>query len=307
MITSHIPHDKQEIVLSLRKSGKSFVYISKITGLNRNKIGMFCKENDCGAVMHPSVQRRIDIRKAQRIKDNTYVCKQCGETYIRSVNRYGDQGKTFCSRECSFQYLKDNPAEKKEIIPVSTIRCLINIINCEICGNVFTSHQGRLLCSDNCQRIKNGIYALKASKKAHYEKKKAHYEKNTDLTCKECGVLFTPQYGEKHRKYCSVKCSSRYSNRVGKQKRRVRDKAAFVEVVLISVLLERDKRCQLCNRKLNSKHSVPSPKAPTIDHIIPISLGGEHSYRNTQLACFECNTLKGNGTVKGREQLLLFG
>lgn len=37
------------------------------------------------------------------------------------------------------------------------------------------------------------------------------------------------------------------------------------------------------------------PDAPTIDHIIPLSQGGEHIYSNVQLLCRRCNCyVKGN-------------
>ena len=34
---------------------------------------------------------------------------------------------------------------------------------------------------------------------------------------------------------------------------------------------------------------------PTIDHVIPLSKGGTHTWGNVQLACYECNQRKGNG------------
>jgi hypothetical protein len=52
------------------------------------------------------------------------------------------------------------------------------------------------------------------------------------------------------------------------------------------------------------KETVPHSKAPTIDHIIPISLGGVHSKQNTRLAHFKCNSARGN---REPAQLRLFG
>lgn len=49
----------------------------------------------------------------------------------------------------------------------------------------------------------------------------------------------------------------------------------------------------------------PDPLAPTIDHVIPISLGGDDIRANVQLAHFRCNNVKGaRGTA---EQLALVG
>jgi len=36
-------------------------------------------------------------------------------------------------------------------------------------------------------------------------------------------------------------------------------------------------------------------------------VGGEHSYKNVQLACFMCNCKKGNRVIDGGEQLRMFG
>jgi 5-methylcytosine-specific restriction endonuclease McrA len=39
---------------------------------------------------------------------------------------------------------------------------------------------------------------------------------------------------------------------------------------------------------------VPEPLAPTIDHIVPVSKGGDDTRANVQLAHFRCNSVKGN-------------
>jgi 5-methylcytosine-specific restriction endonuclease McrA len=36
---------------------------------------------------------------------------------------------------------------------------------------------------------------------------------------------------------------------------------------------------------------------PTMDHVIPLSKGGAHSMDNAVLACWSCNTSKGNREV----------
>jgi 5-methylcytosine-specific restriction endonuclease McrA len=49
---------------------------------------------------------------------------------------------------------------------------------------------------------------------------------------------------------------------------------------------------------------VPHYKAPTIDHLIPISEDGEDAPANVQLAHFICNSIRGAGGVV---QLALIG
>ncbi|MBX3031925.1 MAG: HNH endonuclease [Chloroflexi bacterium] len=47
---------------------------------------------------------------------------------------------------------------------------------------------------------------------------------------------------------------------------------------------------------------MPHPKAPTVDHIVPISAGGADSLINVATAHFECNWRRSDG---GNAQLRL--
>jgi len=64
--------------------------------------------------------------------------------------------------------------------------------------------------------------------------------------------------------------------------------------------------CQLCGIKTRPDYKNPHhPKYPNVDHIVPLSKGGDHSKKNTQCLCHMCNSIKYN-TGKG-DQLRLFG
>jgi len=62
-------------------------------------------------------------------------------------------------------------------------------------------------------------------------------------------------------------------------------------------------RCHLCGKKTGPTKKVPHPKAPTIDHVVPLSKGGEHSMANCRTAHHGCNLAKGNRG--GGEQLAI--
>ena len=53
-------------------------------------------------------------------------------------------------------------------------------------------------------------------------------------------------------------------------------------------LWQKSKLCGICGKQL------PSREASTIDHIMPISLGGTDEISNLQLAHSKCNNVKGN-------------
>ena len=70
----------------------------------------------------------------------------------------------------------------------------------------------------------------------------------------------------------------------------------FVEKIDIAVLVERDGGyCGICHKKVAEAER-------SIDHVLPVSKGGAHSYANTRLAHLRCNQARGN---RGPAQLLL--
>ena len=59
-------------------------------------------------------------------------------------------------------------------------------------------------------------------------------------------------------------------------------------------VFKRDKwKCQGCGIKTQKKYTLMD-SAAEMDHIIPLSKGGEHSYLNTQTLCRKCNQEKSN-------------
>lgn len=90
--------------------------------------------------------------------------------------------------------------------------------------------------------------------------------------------------------------------------RRAARRSAVVagEVVRLSDVAQRDgRRCQLCCRKVAMGLKHPDPWSPSLDHVIPLSEGGEHTMANVQLAHLRCNMVKGNRPAG--EQLRLVG
>jgi 5-methylcytosine-specific restriction endonuclease McrA len=112
--------------------------------------------------------------------------------------------------------------------------------------------------------------------------------------------------------YCSTVCRERGKRRLkrlaGKltnssHKERARKHGTRYEDVNVLRVYDRDRwRCQLCQRKVNAKLSYPHPMSASLDHRLPISRGGDHTYANTQLAHLSCNLSKG---IRGTDQLAL--
>lgn len=122
--------------------------------------------------------------------------------------------------------------------------------------------------------------------------------------CIHCGEPFVDN--QPARIVCSPRCGRRHNKQRGKATRRARMRTAFVAPVHRARIYERDRwRCQICGKAVQQDAEVPHPLAPTIDHIIPLALGGTHEPSNVQLAHFKCNALKSH--IGTGDQLLLIG
>jgi 5-methylcytosine-specific restriction endonuclease McrA len=113
--------------------------------------------------------------------------------------------------------------------------------------------------------------------------------------CRQCGVEFAPEYGDKRRVFYSDKCLQLRNDRVLRGKRRAREYGVEAQSIDPIAIFERDGwRCYMCKtvtpRQLRGTlHDL----APEIDHILPYSAGGAHTLDNVACACRKCNQNKG--------------
>lgn len=95
----------------------------------------------------------------------------------------------------------------------------------------------------------------------------------------------------------------------GQHKRRARLAAvAFEDGITVVALRKRDgDNCTYCKQpmlfKAQAREHGINPMRASIEHIVPLSRGGEHTFANTALACHRCNTSKNAKTVDEWEAL----
>lgn len=121
--------------------------------------------------------------------------------------------------------------------------------------------------------------------------------KAQERPCAHCG---RPHKRDAHARYCSDRCAS-LANRQSPTMRltqHVRKQGALiVEEVDPEVVYQRDKgTCYLCLKPVDPA-AQPGPWNATVDHVVPISKGGEHSYANVRLAHNRCNSLKNDSMI----------
>ena len=206
-------------------------------------------------------------------------CEGCGKDFYprKSTLAHKDSNK-FCSRSCS-----DSHRPWK-------IDFHIWFKTCVQCGRSFpTRNKSVVACSAECRLKRN-------AKLSHSRADKQQSKSGRIHRCKECGSEFIPKYGSKRRAFCGLGCSKRHGNRVSRLLRRAKESSAKVESVNPITVFERAGWvCYLCGGSTpRGLRGTLDHNAPELDHIIPLALGGEHSYANTACACRKCNHEKGS-------------
>lgn len=239
------------------------------------------------------VGRRVRIRDAAHgHKAREITCQWCGLSVMRVVRGRKDAARC-CSRSCGFELLRQERRLAREVRLASLPPKgpALTTKPCANCASDFNGRATQLYCSQRCQ--------------TQAQSKRSSQANKAPRQCKECATQFAPAYGDKRRDYCSSACMDRSLNRTRGHVERARLRRVKVEPVNPTKVFDRDGwRCHLCGRATPRKlRGTLKPNAPELDHIVPLSKGGEHSYRNTACACRECNHRKSD-TVLGQPSLL---
>ena len=256
---------------------------------------------------------KVDFRKKVIKK-----CESCDAEF--EVNRKSVKNKKFCSKKCA-AYVNNRrscggPIDKE----------------CHFCGKSFKTHKTsynlQKFCSDNCRMkdyfIKNKVVTYKKCKYCNNEfevgrrktfcseecaKKHNNLQQKKKWRFKKCRYCKKWRYGFTG-KYCSEQCRKRVKRikhelQKNERLKRARSNGQFDADIDIYKLIERDGgRCYLCGDDVLFSYHYNHPKYPTIEHVMPISKGGAHSWDNVKVACRECNTYKSTTLIddylKGR-------
>ena len=247
---------------------------------------------NCGQEFEPHTKRQwycsercsmAAYRKHPPSTAKTLICKQCGQEFKPKVN----DRTTFCSRECAFGCKRDRAGARREI--EAALKAQPNR-TCVICGKAYTGKSG-CHCSGECR------------KESARRKQKARDVKNHKtrvVKCRECGAAFITKYGDKRKSFCSPRCNNRHNKKANPEqkrdsnhRRRARMNGRRVSRVNRQEIFNRDNWiCQICHKPVNRELKNPHPKSASLDHIIPLSLGGSHEPINCQLAHMICNSYK---------------
>ena len=84
------------------------------------------------------------------------------------------------------------------------------------------------------------------------------------------------------------------TTRARNQRRRARKRGVECEAFTNLEVFERDAwTCGLCGKPVNRRRRYPDQLSASLDHVVPLSLGGSHTRANVQLTHLRCNLSKG--------------
>lgn len=171
-------------------------------------------------------------------------------------------------------------------------------LRCKECGTIInrsmvTVRHGNVRCRVCEHRSQQDLGAIAVEQMEEQEKAKEH-------PCPNCGKLTTRPI------YCCEKCkhTAATSRRNFIKKIRMEEPEADLDITLHR-LYERDEGiCWLCGERcdyqdftVDGNTFIAGNRYPSIDHVMPLSKGGRHTWDNVKLAHRICNTKKGNREI----------
>lgn len=194
-------------------------------------------------------------------------CSTCGkQVYVKQHQRI-----TFCSSACGTLEPICTPEPPS---PHSKLRWR----QCQ-CGRWICRPGPRKWCTAECRQAHNG----KRGKCADCGTPLADNRRTYCLVC-----------GAERKRSTDAACRRKYRQKYGRSFRaRARHHGVDYEPVDRLVVYRRDGwRCGICQRKVDRGLKAPHPMMASLDHVVPMSRGGPHTYANVQCAHHLCNSLK---------------
>ena len=250
--------------------------------------------------------RKFSTREAK-------MCCQCGAVTVIGGDALG-QSKTlerfFCDIECAGEFKKWHnktvtykaKVESNEWVQQRKLRG--EKTRSEIALSRLDFRKSKVACCSSCgiafERVNPMRFAC--SERCRKEIQSARRCQSGFVTCRYCGLRKFEKQRSEQKMYCSDRCQRRYDKQTREHKRRTNGP---VDVIGLKTLARKQKyKCEICGVKCVHPTTLNANNEYSMDHIIPLSKGGTHTWDNVQLACRRCNGLKSD-TIKEGVQLLL--
>lgn len=265
---------QEKEIARLRENCVGYVTIAKKLGISRDEVRNYCRKTGLGGrKSFTDVEKQSEENVAKRIEESKNNVAYVGG-YVRNTGKV--------------------------------------IVRCLICGNEWEvsyvhAVYERTVCPQ-CRELRRECKEhfasiTKKAKKLEQEKAKAKQTEELRVkrtkVCVVCGKEFVGGAG---RRTCSDRCRKKYGNR--KKDKRISRSIIDDRDITLESLFKRDKGiCHICGKPCDYEDYTVDGDVfiagnwyPSIDHVVPVSKGGRHSWKNVKLAHRLCNSVKSNKT-----------
>lgn len=216
------------------------------------------------------------------------VCHHCDTTFMgKRTTLNADHQRRYCSMACQ--------SEARSWRTRTILDCDVPWASCQSCSAHFIQRNNGTDCP-SCNERKT-------------------LRKWVAGSCRECGDTFVGRWHPMWpSQFCSDACHKKSAKRRYRQKhgraeehrKRARRYGGRYEPVSRLRVFKRDGYiCQICGEPTSAKYTFDDPLSPTLDHIHPMSKGGDHTYLNVQCAHAACNSMKSDSVGEDAPQLNL--
>lgn len=229
--------------------------------MGKRKNAATCGDKACRAErIRERTRDRMRAKRAAGMETETMedrTCEACGCTYrVRA-----SLPQRTCSRKCS---AATQDMRAKAILGGQAMREASRVtrtLTCKTCGREFQTTGRPLFCSPLCSYLDRHHPSCEVVRS----------------TCRKCGgtVLW-----HSARTYCSAACKHNRPRRWQKHALEVHERDQWT--------------CQLCGTPTLREWVKGDMRSPTLDHIMPRSLGGSDDIGNLRTAHWLCNAIRGN-------------
>jgi predicted nucleic acid-binding Zn ribbon protein len=255
-----------------------------------------------------------------RLFPATFVCQGCGDLVIKKPSPERDCRRLFCSQKCKLRGFHrrhiqqgDRTCQRCGIVldrqcPMCR-PCVIAVLRervklrpakpakvhpvhpCVVCGHA-TSHNHQT-CSKACWSVRQS--QLLTGKKYRLARMK-----------KECRICHRVITVSRRQSVECATCQRRKRKHLKSAYRRAKHFGVTRDrsISLAKVGTRDHWQCQLCGCRTLPKQRSTHDRYPNVDHIVPLSRGGTHTWDNVQLTCRLCNQRKA-AEIRGQFRLAI--
>lgn len=217
-------------------------------------------------------------------------CKRCGAEFFwerKQGIKGGNKPRIYCSRTCQSRDATVRKRQRYDISNPKPVRA------CDFCGKDYGSRiKAQRFCSEACRMGEISSTASARWREAH------PFRESYEYKCTDCGVdvvkrLPVSGAAAKYGVFCDA-CSverTRVRNRSKNVKRR--GYRAISRISAVELAEKFGNVCHLCNQVIDVSLPRTSKYGLTVDHILPLALGGSDDDSNLGVAHWICNSVKG--------------